>query len=262
MQVELEKAASALDLARSAAYGLLAEGLRYPDPEGWTRLHDRERWALWPEILCDADESIRGPLRRVQELLFSPDPETGTVSLGDARDNHVRLFGHTAKGACPMYELEYGQGEIFQRSADLSDLKGFYEAFGLELNGEGHERADHITVQLEFLAVMAAKEAFAREKNNVEAAEILAEAHRNFLEAHLGLWVPSFARRVAEASPESFYAVLAEFARTFIAAECARFDAETGPATLELRPAMERDETVQACAVEDFGGACPMHADE
>lgn len=254
--------AVSMELARGAAYGLLAEGFRYPEAPAWRRLHDRSRWAGWPERLADGEPTVRGPLRQVQERLFSPDPERGGVTLETAQATHARLFGHAVKGPCPMYELEFGAGEIFQRSAELSDLKGFYEAFGLVPSGQEHERPDHLSVQMEFLAILSAKEAYAEEQGNAEAAEILREAHRKFLEDHLGQWLPSFARRVSEAAPGSVYAALAEFARAFVTTECARFDAQPGPATLELRPASERDETIQNCAIEDFGGACPMHADE
>lgn len=262
MATGLQSKTASVHLARSAAYGLLAEGFRYPEREGWARLHDRSRWAGWPEQLAGAEPSVRGTLRTVQERLFSPDPERGGVTFDAVREGHARLFGHTVKGPCPMYELEFGGGEIFQRSAELSDLKGFYEAFGLVLGTEEHERPDHLSVEMEFLAILAAKAAYAEEQDNAEGAEILAEAHRKFLEDHLAQWLPSFARRVSEAAPGSLYAALAEFARKFIVVECARFDARPGPETLELRSASERDETVQNCAVEDFGGACPMHADE
>lgn len=262
METTFEKRSSAEELARSAAYAMLACALRYPEHEDWARLRDRSRWGEWPEILAESGEQVRDTLRHVQERLFSPDPERGGVTLEEAQSAYVRLFGHTAKGPCPMYELEYGGGEIFARSADLSDLKGFYEAFGLQLVDGAHERADHITIELEFLSALASKQAYASEHDDETGLEILADAYRAFLEAHVGHWLPSFVHRIGEAAPGSFHAALADFARAFIECECRRFGAEIGPAMLELRPTNEREETIQACAVEDFGGSCPMHAEE
>jgi DMSO reductase family type II enzyme chaperone len=262
MPAQIDAQANAFDLARSAAYGLLAEGCNFPDDARWGRLTDRSRWLHWPEILAEAGDDVRMTLRRVQETLFSPDPGRGGETLDSVQSTYVRVFGHTAKGPCPMYELEYGAGEIFQRSSDLSDLRGFYEAFGLELSGEGHERPDHVAVELEFLAIMASKEAHAAAVGDADGIAILREAHGRFLEDHLAVWLPAFARRLADTVPGTFYGALAEFARAFLETECRRYDVQAGPATLEIRPGSEKDETLQACAVEDFGGACPMHPEE
>jgi putative dimethyl sulfoxide reductase chaperone len=262
MNPQAETRAPELELARSAAYGLLAEGFNYPDADRWQRLLDRSRWAHWPEILAESGEDLRATLRRLQESLFSPDPERGGESLDSIQSAYVRIFGHTVKGPCPTYELEYGQGEIFQLASELSDLRGFYEAFGLQLTGEGHERPDHVAVELEFLGILAAKLAHAIQQDDEAGRDILASAHHRFLEDHLAVWLPSFARRVGDAAPTGFYSALAAFAREFLEFECARHDIQAGPVSLELRPSQERDETLQACAIEDFGGACPAHPED
>jgi DMSO reductase family type II enzyme chaperone len=253
--------ASEIALARGAAYGLLAHAFRYPDSKHWSHFTERERWNAWPEILTRECPEVGDALRHLQERLCSPDPAR-SVSIEEAQVAFSRLFGHTVKGACPAYELEYGAGEVFQRSASLSDLQGFYAAFGLELQGRAHERPDHVSVECEFMSVIAAKEAYARQERESEGLQTVRAAAKRFLEAHLGRWLPSLARRLGEADPEGFYGALGDFAASFIRSECRHHDVSAGPQLLELRSADEEEETTQRCAVGDLGSGCPLSAGE
>jgi len=242
-------------MARSAAYGLLAQAFRYPDPRHWAMFSDRGRWQTWPEILNRNCPEAGAALRRVRERLLSSDPSR-SASIETAQADFARLFGHAVKGECPLYELEYGAGEIFQRVARLADLKGFYSAFGLELQDRLRERADHVSVELEFMSVMAAKEGYAEQQQEAEGLNTVRESAGRFLEAHLAGWLPSLARRVVEADPVGFYGRLGDFAAKFMHSECVRYDVSVGPELLELRSADEDDETVQTCAAEQPGVGC------
>jgi DMSO reductase family type II enzyme chaperone len=251
--------ASDVASARSAAYGLLARAFRYPDSAHWSLLTDRQRWRTWPKILNRESPEAGDALRRLQERFLSPDPGR-LVSIAAAQATYSRLFGHAVKGACPAYELEYATGEIFQRVASLADLQGFYGAFGLELKSQARERADHVSVECEFMSVLAAKEAYAEQEHVDEALRTVREAAGSFLEAHLGRWTLSLARRITDADPGGLYGSLGEFARSFIRSECRRYDVSAGPQALELRSSDEVDETVQRCAVGKPGAACSMTA--
>src|SRR6185503_4152613 len=77
----------------------------------------------------------------------------------------VTAFGHAARGDCPLNEIEYGElkaDPLFQPHR-LADLAAFYRAFGLEMAEAAAERPDHLGMELEFMAVLAAREAFALE---------------------------------------------------------------------------------------------------
>lgn len=244
-------------MARSAAYGLLGHALRYPDPAMWSRLSDRARWVAWPEELAKLDSGLGASARAVQEWVFSPDPKA-TAGIGEIQADYARLFGHAVRGTCPPYELEYGTSEIFRLSSELSDIKGFYTAFGLDLVTEAHERADHASIECEFMSFMAAKEAYAHEHGQSEGLEILRSASSKFLESHLGRFLPSFARRILDADPQGFYEAIGHFAQSFVQLEAQAYDVTIGPELLELRPSNQKEETEQACAVEDFGAGCPL----
>src|SRR5215471_8790394 len=111
----------------------------------------------------------------------------------------VTAFGHAARGDCPLNEIEYGDlkaDPLFQPHR-LADLAAFYQAFGLEVSDDAAERHDHICVELEFMSVLAAKEAYALELQLEE--ELLTRAlnaQKSFLREHLGRWTLSFTRRL------------------------------------------------------------------
>ncbi|MBI2956170.1 MAG: molecular chaperone TorD family protein [Acidobacteria bacterium] len=132
-----------------------------------------------------------------------------------------QLFGLTAVStSCPPCEVEYEPNpDITYRAQRMADIAGFYQAFGLQVSGHAGERLDHLTVQAEFLYVLLAKEAAAREEENVEAAEICREARRKFFEEHVGWWLPAFSRLLSRVAPAPFYRELASLTASLSAAE-------------------------------------------
>jgi TorA maturation chaperone TorD len=234
-----------LSEVRGGLYALLANAWRYPDESlvGLFRNSDTLNAAFLafgtpPALLNTELEDLRETCRQLSE---KPLP---TVVEGLQAD-HVRLFGHSVRGSCPPYELEYGRGEIIQQTAELADLAGFYNAFGLQLTASAFERADHVAVECEFLSVLCAKEAWGQQERNCDLAETCSDAQRLFLRDHLARWLPAFAHRVETADPEGLYGRAASLASAFVHDECRRFEIEIGPQWLELRPAdPERDSSI------------------
>ena len=115
----------------------------------------------------------------------------------------VTAFGHAARGDCPLNEIEYGDlkaDPLFQPHR-LADLAAFYRAFGLEVANGAAERPDHIGMELEFMSVLAAKEAYAYEHQlDDDQCALCRDAQKKFLREHLGRWSPGFARRLARAA--------------------------------------------------------------
>ena len=250
-----------LALARAFIHRFLAKAYEDPTPDGW-------QW------LCDArnQESLRVAWNVVQRRTgFAPVSNFSQFGAsneiqkdGDRRDAcptfspgafdsfhsaYLAAFGHAARGQCPLNEIEYGDlkaDPLFQPHR-LADLAAFYSAFGLELAGDADERQDHICLELEFLCVLAAKEAYALE-NQLDAEELALcrDAQKKFLREHLGRWTPAFARRLASTTPDLALRALAEFTRVFIESECARFAVNPGGEDLLLRPVDQAAESMCA----------------
>jgi TorA maturation chaperone TorD len=154
----------------------------------------------------------------------------------------------------PPYETEYGAEALFQQPYEISDLMGFYCAFGLRFNAEERERPDHVSCECEFLSFLALKEAYALSHEENSMLEQTRKANRLFLRDHLGRFAPAFAQRLTREDQEGFYGALGNLCTRFIAGECARLGVPVGSQNLDLRPASD-DRVPMACGET---GECPI----
>jgi TorA maturation chaperone TorD len=176
------------------------------------------------------------------------------VAVETLRADYQALFGHTARGAVPPYETEYGADSLFQPMHEMADLAAFYRAFGLALRRDARERPDHVACECEFLAFLARKEAYALEQGEASMLEATRQATRRFLRDHLGRWGPGFGRTLARRDPDGFYGALGLLAAAVVTRECARAGVAAGPDLLRLR-AVDLSQAPAAC-----GEAAPAGA--
>ena len=232
-----------LALARSALWEALALGFRPPTAETVARLLAPDAARALADIAAGLDEGDGAD--RLAGLVRALDVEPAP-SLEDLRLAHGRLLGHTARGAAPPYETEYGEDSLWAPQREMSDLGGFYRAFGLRLDPAARERPDHVACECEFLMVLTRKEARSLALGDVAMAEAAARAARLFLRDHLGRWAPAFGRQVARLDPGGFHGTLGALLAAFVTTECARTGVPAGPAFLRLR-SDEPDATPAAC---------------
>lgn len=240
------QSAITLTVARSFVHRLLAVSFADPTTEAWNWL---------------TDASTLAPLRSAssfQDARLAESAEALAVTLRpEAFDPFlsafVAAFGHAARGACPLNEIEYGDikaDPLFQPHR-LADLAAFYRAFGLEVVENAGERQDHLSMELEFMCVLVAKEAYALEYQlDSEELDLCRDAQRKFLGEHLGRWTPAFARRLAATTDNPTLRALADFIRLFVENECARFRVNPGSEDLLLRPVDEAaDRMCDSCGL-------------
>ena len=128
---------------------------------------------------------------------------------------HRAIFGHVVAHGCPPYETEFGRRHVFGQSQELGAIQGFYEAFGVRPRAGG-ERPDHLACELEFLALLALKEAVAVAGNDDDRRQLCRRAARDFLQDHPARWVRAFAAQIAMRAPGSGYAAAAAVAATIL----------------------------------------------
>jgi len=230
-------------LARAFLYRFLACAYEDPAAESW-------EWLCNPATSASAAAAWRLLAESVPGAgADSPVPVFQLAGLESFRSACAAVFGHAARGSCPLNEIEYGDlnaDPLFQPHR-LADLAAFYRAFGLEVTPDAGERLDHISFQLEFMCVLAAKEACALETNEPEDFLVLCrDAQKKFLREHPGRWLPAFARRLGGATKDPLLQALAAFTGTFILGECARFSIQPGADDLLLRPVDEAAESLCA----------------
>ncbi|MCC6232777.1 MAG: molecular chaperone TorD family protein [Verrucomicrobiales bacterium] len=259
-------------MARAFVYRHLACGFEDPTIETWDYLASSAGSASLREavtVLAAENPSLVDAARAFGERWASE-------GFDEFQSTYLAAFGHAARGQCPMNEIEYGDlkaDPLFQPHR-LADLAAFYRAFGLELTEDATERHDHLCLELEFMCVLAAKEAWAIEQASsplpsppsdgaegaIAAMEpgladhdhlgIVRDAQKKFLREHLGRWAPAFARRLHGLAGDSALGALAELLRVFVESECRLFGVPAGSEDLLLRPVDETTESLcDSCGV-------------
>jgi putative dimethyl sulfoxide reductase chaperone len=100
-----------------------------------------------------------------------------------------------------------------------SHVARFMANVGYHLPPENGMVADHISVELAFMADLAEREADALTKGDMELAARSGEIQRNFLTQHLGSWTGIFADRIRARAKPGFYAMAATALDEFMAGE-------------------------------------------
>jgi len=200
-------------LARAQAYGLLARAFGRPDAAFEAGVAE----GGFGEALAEALAALGQP-----ELAAA----TGGGAEGPLADEFVRLFNPSLHANCPPYGTEYTGAHVFMRAQQLADIAGFYRAFGLRVAADFRERPDHIATELEFMQVLALKEARALARKERAHAGICHRAQARFLREHLGRWLEPYAAKLVAAGGEGFYTRVAALARDFVAKDAAQLGVE------------------------------------
>ncbi|MBF0613841.1 MAG: hypothetical protein G8237_06815 [Magnetococcales bacterium] len=195
-------------LKRAAMMRLLAQGFSYPDAVLMQAVRDQlsqmqavmfgveERFAVW---------------RRTWE---QADPEAMEA-------DHCRLF--QGRNVVSLHETSYGDARrIGGQVVELSDLNGFYRAFGMQVSELNPEMPDHLCTELEFYSYLLIKQAYALDNGWSEEEAITADAGRQFLEMHLGRWIQPMLTGLNEHGDATVYAALGALLDGVVAEECRR----------------------------------------
>lgn len=208
------------DLARlrEETYHLLSMALLYPDEQRLVLVAAAAR-ALRTGAAALNRFTFFVAWRRFRELLEDV-KERAPARVGE---QYVSLFMAGVAGVpCPPYESSYRDADVAPTGWVLAELDGEYARAGLELAADATEPPDHVSLQLEFMALLSGREAGAwgsessAGKPGTGVRRFQRQQHE-FLQRHLCSWFPAFAASVSTADPGGFYAQLTEAANAFIA---------------------------------------------
>lgn len=240
MSTTLEYERTAVESAgRLTVYSVLAVGLMFPSPD---RLHLLRDTLLPAFALIDIGDGLTEAARDLAAWL--------PADVDPLRHPFMKLFPPIASQDAPGYETGYRGDGIFQQTAIMADIAGFYRAHGLRAGGAERERPDHITVELEFMAVVARKEMLALQARDRDKAAICRQTGARFLSEHLACWAPAFGRRVAATSLSPWYAALGELTARWVEFDCVVQDVKPLESVQGPRPLEPPDDG--SC------GPCPM----
>lgn len=181
-------------LDRSRDFSVASVLASYPDEEVAATLT-----ALAPALV---DHAGAGPLVRAL---------TRHGGAEDLRSTYIDRFDRGERRVS-LHETEHGRMRGMAKGNDLADISGFYRAFGLVIDDEAaHEMLDHLAVELEFYAVLLAKQDHLLAAGDAEGTAVVEDARRKFLEAHLGPLALAAARHACPpgTTPDEYGAALA-----------------------------------------------------
>jgi len=265
-------------LSRSKLYLLFSWSFLYPDDDefldylqsgefvedGQSALSDLRK-ALGKErgeAFHDKFDSISRHLDSIEEWVSS---ECSNWSLQDLRDEHRRVFSNVITLDCPPYETLFGNDHVFGQSYTMGDISGFYNAFGLQLSRDIHERLDHLSVEMEFLHYLSYKESYAILHDGAEKLLTVVEAEKKFVKEHVGRWVPLFAGMLQKKAKYGFYRFLADLTGDWVACEVEYLSVTPQPySETDYRPASFMSPEGQAfeCGAQDQGNELNLLMDE
>lgn len=231
--IAIEQDRSTVALSRCALYGVAAAAFRHPDTPLFRSAGSTDEL----DALVDAAAFGGGSeTERIVEAAHALHARAQSTDHATLLAWFVALFGHTSRGTAPPYETEYGTGGPFSQPQEMSDISGFYNAYGLEIDPDRHERFDHICCELEFMCFLCAKLANAIDYGDDEAAAEIVRTQRIFLRDHLARFGRTFFSRVIKEAADTWHGEAARFAMAFLDAECRRLDVPVERAYLPLRP--------------------------
>lgn len=126
-----------------------------------------------------------------------------------------------------LYGAEYTLKTEFQRANYLSDIMGFYRAFGLDTD---KDRPDLLSNELEFMYYIIFKKCHALRNKGIkdakEKASICADAQKKFFTEHLYPAAKKIAERIIANPEKNFYSKKANEMLKFLESEKKYFKRE------------------------------------
>ncbi|HMN67742.1 MAG TPA: molecular chaperone TorD family protein [Bdellovibrionales bacterium] len=166
------------------------------------------------------DESISLP-RELNEKLRELSLSESAVD--DLRSDYISIFDQS-KSLNPLYETEYGRERAMFKATELSDIAGFYRAFGFEMDLEGgRDMVDHISVELEFYSLLMMKLLYLEESDELSGCEIVLDGMRKFMESHLGRFVTAIIERDGVQSSHVYRGIF-KWVEEVVTLECDRIE--------------------------------------
>jgi TorA maturation chaperone TorD len=212
-------------LTRAAVYRVLGTAFAHPSPPALTAVTEAAERAA-----PSTDPAVAARLRAL-----------AAAARDSVADEVARAYVGVLERptGCSPYEGSYGPAPLLAgKGAVLADVAGFYAAFGMTPGAA--EVEDHIAAELEFMSVLALKEAAALAEGVGEGREVTRAAQVAFLRDHLGRWGASFAEAMRARAPAPYYSRAAELLTAWLAAEVASLDVAVMP--LEIRPPADPEE--------------------
>jgi len=192
---------------RGWVYQLLIDFLE--NPPGLAQIAPWQRQAGLREELALTEGG-----RRLQDYLGNLKPDQLLAACRTETEEYERLFiGRDAVFPC-VCESAYRAGDGRSARRCLRQIREAYEDCGIVFNKLQSETDDHLTIELEFMAV--AGEHMALTEGLPECRLMWLDTQIDFLEQHLLQWAPQLAKELAACARTPLYREIASILGEFI----------------------------------------------
>jgi TorA maturation chaperone TorD len=178
---------------RASSYKLLSEAYYLPDSK---LIHSIANAAQTDRFFAD--------------LACHVQPDFDLESL---KIDYTRLFVGPFKLLAPPYGSVYFEDNKLMGDSTI-DVTKRYADEGLDVVIK--DAPDHITMELEFMYYLVAKQIEAITDENLQMLQTCQQKQFSFLQTHLGRWLPAFTENVQKNAQTEFYRDLARLTDTFV----------------------------------------------
>ncbi len=191
-------------------YKILSLGFSYPEEGNWQMMGEQ---ITASQGLIDGE--LLSGINAVEDCLKKNREEIDLI-----RSDYMGIFDMGRK--ISPYETEYIAEKVSRKPFELADVAGFYRAFGFAVaeDRKHKESLDHIAIELEFMAVLTWKHAYAKSTDQEENLKIMDDARLAFFRDHLASWGFSYCRQIGSLTGYDFYRRLAELYKLLLVLEC------------------------------------------
>ncbi len=204
----LERSLARLAKARATFYAFVSiHFMELPDEEFASAVRQEE----FCSVLKDLGQSSENPPEIVegaslmQAYLFDTrafDDGQFAERLGVDRTRLYRGVSPTY-GPTPPYESLWTGKD--QDSVLLQEIARIYVESGFTLRADIHERIDYLGIELHYMERLVMREVSAREAGDKKKTQVTLDHEREFMQNHLGKWVPGFVLSALAHAQTNFY---------------------------------------------------------
>ncbi len=182
----------------------------------------RDAYKLLADCYYLPDEELIDILRSLDKSkgnLFSGIAESASLTsdIEALRIDYSRLFIGPYRLLAPPYGSVYLENTRRVMGISTLDVRNKYADEGLRIDIK--EAPDHIAIELEFMYYLISKEVEAALSSESIGATSYLKKQKDFLDAHLGIWVSDFSNNIDINAETVFYRDLARQTKSFIEAD-------------------------------------------
>lgn len=153
-----------------------------------------QKWHTWRKVLLHIDDAVESDVE------------------------YLRVFSAGMSGAVkpPLghsYNIDPVRGDVGETLLDLARL---YDEIRLEPTGAMSDALDHVSMELEIMSVLCAREAVVRTEGDDRRLGATLSSQVAFLDRHLSTWLPQFVNQITRMDSIPFYTALGPAVASFV----------------------------------------------